>query len=152
MDPPHARCMELDFPGTQQGFEAGFGQLRQGLDGCAIDPGRRYAIELVFEEIVANIVRYGAPPGGTVRVRVSLRLADDSTVLAFDDDGLPFDPTLNPDPPPAKSLAEASIGGRGIMLVRRAALGLEYRRTPERHNELVVTLPGATLRQGTDAA
>jgi anti-sigma regulatory factor (Ser/Thr protein kinase) len=132
--------LALDFPATLAGFERGFAELRSGLGRESLTPAARYNVELVFEEIVANIVRYGAQ-GRVVDVRVTLDRNDASIAITFDDDGVPFDPTKRPDPTPAKSLADASIGGRGIMLVRRIASAIDYSRTPEQRNRLVVTLP-----------
>jgi serine/threonine-protein kinase RsbW len=135
--------LQFGFPGTLAGFESGFARLRSALDLDALSPGVRYKVELVFEEIVANIVRYGAPDGGVVDVRLQLEVDGDSIVLTFDDDGIAFDPRGRPDPPHATSLDDARIGGNGLMLVRRAASTMDYRRTPEDRNVLVVTLAAA---------
>lgn len=143
MDRADAGAVEIRFPGTLAGFESGFGQLRDALDRCHLDPGVRHDVELVFEEIVANIVRHGARDGGGVDVRVVLELDDQSIVLTFDDDGVPFDPRGRTDPQPAKSLAEARIGGLGLMLVRRVASSMEYQRTAEGRNLLVIKVSGA---------
>ena len=45
-----------------------------------------------------------------------------------------------PDPIPARSLEEARIGGLGIMMVRRAARAIDYLRTPDERNRLIVTI------------
>jgi anti-sigma regulatory factor (Ser/Thr protein kinase) len=95
----------------------------------------------VFEEIVANIVGHGAPDGHDLQVRFTLEAWPDSITLIFDDNGVAFDPRRRADPAPAKSLAEARVGGFGLMLVRRAASSLDYGRTDEGHNRLTVTLP-----------
>ena len=49
------------FPGTLAAFEAAFAQLRRALDEEPLDAEARFNVELVFEEIVANIVRYAMP-------------------------------------------------------------------------------------------
>lgn len=74
---------------------------------------------------------------------VSLEAAGDTLVLTFEDNGVPFDPRNRPDPPPQKSLDEARIGGYGLMLVRRAATSIDYLRTADGHNRLIVRLPRA---------
>lgn len=106
-----------------------------------MDAALRYDAELVFEEIVANIVGHGAPDGHALEVRFTLEARPDSIVLTFDDNGMPFDPRGRPDPPPQKSLDEARIGGYGLMLVRHAARSLDYLRTDDGHNRLIVELP-----------
>lgn len=132
--------LALKFPGTLAGFEHGFAELRAGLAREPFTPATRYNVELVFEEIVANIVRYGAK-GRPLDVRFTLDVTNGAIALTFDDDGVAFDPRSRPDPKPAKSLADATIGGRGIMLVRRLSSAIDYCRTPEQRNRLVVTLP-----------
>jgi anti-sigma regulatory factor (Ser/Thr protein kinase) len=106
------------------------------LDGTA-----RYNAELVFEELVANIVKHGAPDRHALEVRFTLEVRPDSIILTFDDNGVAFDPRGRPDPLPQKSLDEARIGGYGLMLVRRAASSLDYLRTADGHNRLTVKLP-----------
>ena len=105
------------------------------MDGTA-----RYNAELVFEEIVANIVGHGAPDGHPLEVRFTVEAHRDSIILTFDDNGVRFDPRGRPDPLPQKSLAEARIGGYGLMLVRHAVSSLNYQCTAEGHNRLTVKL------------
>ena len=112
--------------------------MRHALDGEALNATTRYNTELVFEEIVANIVGHGARKGREPEVRVTLEARPDSIVLIFDDDGVPFDPRGRPDPVKPKSLEAAKVGGFGLMLVRRAASSLEYLRTAKDRNQLTV--------------
>jgi serine/threonine-protein kinase RsbW len=129
------------FRGTVPAFEAAFAQLRGALEQARIADTPRYKVELAFEEIVANIVRYAAPPdGGVADIRVAVEAQDDALVVTFDDDGAPFDPRARPDPIPAGSLDEARIGGLGIMLVRHAARAIDYLRTQDERNRLIVTI------------
>jgi len=131
--------LTLAFPGTLAGFERGFAELRAALGRSQLEPATRYNVELVFEEIVANIVRY-ATQGRATDIQVALDAGEASLTLTFEDNGPAFDPRTRNDPKPAKSLAEASIGGRGIMLVRRVSTAIDYTRTPTQRNRLVVTL------------
>ncbi len=116
-------------------------QIRQALDAQPLADAARYNAELVFEEITANIIGHGAPDGHALEVRVSLEASRDWIVLTFEDNGVPFDPRNRPDPPPQRSLDEARIGGYGLMLVRRAATAMDYARTAEGCNRLIVQLP-----------
>jgi anti-sigma regulatory factor (Ser/Thr protein kinase) len=116
-------------------------QARRALDAHGLNGAPRYHAELVFEEITANIIAHGAPDARELEVCVSLEIAGDRFVLTFEDNGVPFDPRSRPDPPPQKSLDEARIGGYGLMLVRRAARSMDYLRTVDGHNRLIVRLP-----------
>ena len=131
--------VELRFPGTHAGFEQAFERLREALDAHGLAGAPRFDTELVFEEVVANIVNHGALPGRTLDVRVTLEARPDSIGLTFDDDGVPFDPR-NSAPPAPLRLDEERIGGFGLVLVRHAAHSLDYRRTATGRNHLTVTL------------
>ena len=136
-----ARRVEFSFDATLSGLEQAFGQLSSALDAHELSAATRYNIELIFEEIVANIIRHGTPPGRAVAVHVLLEVGDSSIVLTFQDNGIPFDPRGRTDPVPAKSLEDATAGGRGLMLVRHAAQSLDYQLTSDQNNRLVITLP-----------
>ena len=138
MDAPR---VEIHFPGTHEGFAQAFRRLRHALDREQLSAIARYNAELVFEEIIANIVGHGARKGRQPDVRVTLESRPDSIVLIFDDDGVPFDPRGLPEPVKAKSLEEAKVGGFGLMLVRHAASSLEYVRTAGHRNQLTVQVP-----------
>jgi len=138
---PDAPRVEIRFRGSHEGFAHGFKRLRHALDREALNATTRYNAELVFEEIVANIVGHGARNGREPDVCVTLEARPDSIVLIFDDDGVPFDPRGLPDPVKPKSLEEAKVGGFGLMLVRHAASSLEYLRTAEDRNQLTVRVP-----------
>ncbi|HEV2230506.1 MAG TPA: ATP-binding protein [Steroidobacteraceae bacterium] len=136
-----ARRIGIRFPGTHAGFAQGFARLREALDAERLAGTARYNAELVFEEIVANIVSHGARNGREADVCVTLEPRADSIVLIFSDDGVPFDPRGRPDPVIPKTLAEAKIGGFGLMLVRHAASSLDYVRTADDRNRLTVIVP-----------
>ncbi len=137
-----SRQVHLNFPATMSGFEQAFGSLQSALDGDELPPGARYNVELVFEEIVANIVRHGAPEGAPPSdVDVSVDVALDAITMTFSDTGRPFDPVGRPDPKKPTTIEETPIGGLGLMMVRKAATDMRYERTPEDRNRLTVVLP-----------
>lgn len=94
----------------------------------------------MFEEIVANIVGHGARNGREPDVRVTLETRPDSIVLIFSDDGVPIDPRGRPDLVMPKSLAEAMIGGFGLMLVCHAASSLDNVHTADDRSRLTVSV------------
>jgi serine/threonine-protein kinase RsbW len=137
-----ARPIRFGFSGTPRGFEQGFAHLLGALDGAAVkaDVRTRYNIELVFEEIVGNIVRYGAPQGGELRVDVSIEIGAAGVVITIDDDGMAFDPCSHGDAVVLTTLADAPDGGFGLALVRHAVSSMRYERTANQRNRLKVTL------------
>ena len=111
------------------------------LDAQQLDAAARYNTELVFEEIVANLVKHAAPADRELDVRVILEARRDAVLLIFEDDGKPFDPREHAVRERSNPYVDGKIGGFGLTLVRRAASALEYLRTPEGRNRLTVTVP-----------
>jgi anti-sigma regulatory factor (Ser/Thr protein kinase) len=128
----------LRFHGTLDGLSEAADALQGLLDERELDEKARYNVQLAFEEIAANIVRHGFP---TTDVEVSIDFDRDEIILTFEDDGVPFDPRERPDPPVPASLAEAPIGGLGLVLVRKITTRMAYERTPQHRNLLTLTIP-----------
>ncbi len=146
--PEGSRRIELRLAATREGFAAAFDELRSALDALSLSGRPRFSVELVFEEVVANVVRHGARPDALTTISLEIVLQDDAVRLTFLDDGIPFDPRQHPDPAPASDLEHAETGGRGLMLIRSVCKDLEYARTPEGRNRLTVTVS----RDATDGA
>jgi anti-sigma regulatory factor (Ser/Thr protein kinase) len=138
--PESCRRFELRLAATREGFAAGFEELRRGLDTLGLDARARFSVELVFEEVVANVIRHGARSDGRTVISLEVLLEDDAVRLTFLDDGRAFDPRQVPDPSPAPDLDHAETGGRGLLLIRSVCKNLEYARTPEGQNRLTVTV------------
>jgi anti-sigma regulatory factor (Ser/Thr protein kinase) len=131
----------LSFPGTRAGFVRAFADLRRALDTRNLEPRARYNCELVFEEVVTNIIKHGYNDDREHRIDVCVDFPDTSIVLRFDDDAAPFDPLQHaPASEPSTSIRDTPIGGRGLVLLRWAAERLQYERTPDQRNRLTVTI------------
>jgi anti-sigma regulatory factor (Ser/Thr protein kinase) len=124
----------LRFPGTTAGFGDAATALRLILEARALHPKLRHDIQLVFDEVVTNIVNHGRPTG---EVDVRIRFGDETTIV-FEDDGVAFDPRQQPAPPVATRRADLRIGGLGIVLVRDLSSRFDYERTPAGRNRLTV--------------
>jgi serine/threonine-protein kinase RsbW len=127
----------LRFPSTLDGLEHAAGALRDLLHARHVDDGPRYNVELVFEEVVANIVRHGSP---TSDVEVAIRFDDEEIVMTFEDDGVPFDPLERPDPVAPTSIDDARVGGLGLVLLKKLTR-MGYQRTPTNRNLLTLVIP-----------
>ena len=82
-------------------------------------------VEVVLEELVGNLVRYGKSVN---QVTVAAGYRGGVIDLVIEDDGVEFDPLAMAEPPPFTSLAEAPLGGLGIPLVRRLTSSARYDR------------------------
>jgi anti-sigma regulatory factor (Ser/Thr protein kinase) len=126
---------------TKASFEQASVDLRVALDACQVRGRARHHAELVFEEVVTNVIRHG--DAGSINVSLVCETQASAIVLTFDDDGRSFDPLQRPMPVLPKSLEEAPLGGLGLLLVRKASTHLHYERTTDQKNRLTVTIPAA---------
>ena len=103
-------------------------------------PGLVFDADLVLEEIVTNLVKYGWPDGGDHRITFTFEEVDGELVLRFEDDGAPFDPRSAPRPVFPEALELRRPGGLGLHLVRSTARRIAYR-SEDGVNHLEVVLP-----------
>lgn len=128
----------LRFPATAAGLAEGARALSALLDNGGRTGLGRYNVELAFEEIAANIVNHGATNG---EITAAVVLEEAETILIFEDDGVPFDPRDWPEPTLPSSIEEATVGGLGIMLVRKISTRMIYERTTDGRNRLTIAIP-----------
>lgn len=107
-----------------------------------LSPQVLFKLELVLEETFMNLLWHAFRDSDERAIELTVQRGADEVVLGFTDDGVPFDPTGAADPPLPASLADASVGGRGLALVRRAAKRIEYRRSGH-HNHLQIAVATA---------
>lgn len=102
-------------------------------------------VEVVFEELVSNVIRHGFTPGSAQSAMVELLRLEDGVRLVMEDDGPAFDPVARPLPPPLTDLGSAPEGGLGIALVARLARRFAREMPPQQPgmiNRTVVELAG----------
>lgn len=107
-------------------------RLHEGLDrflsGYPVAPKTRLAIELAMEELFANLVDHGFPDGLEHVIVMRCAVRDDALHIQVEDDGIPFDLTLSPDPDLSLPMDERPIGGLGVFMIRRSMDELRYER------------------------
>lgn len=141
MSAPAAHAPAL--PGLQSS-DISDGRLRLVLNNTlgAIDAGRQEILrflapdapgarvinrlEVVFEEVIANIVRHGFEAGADQAIVVTVARGPKHIDLVFEDEGRPFDVTRAVDPPRPTSIETAPIGGLGVPLIHKLAAALRY--------------------------
>lgn len=84
-----------------------------------------YALDLVLEEIVTNIVKYGDGGGSTT---VDVRVSRDGDTLkgAVRDNAAPFDPLARGPVDVNREIDDREVGGLGIHLVKSMTDSLTY--------------------------
>jgi anti-sigma regulatory factor (Ser/Thr protein kinase) len=134
-----ADCTEFNLPVDLAGLQA----LSEGVDRFAErllwPSSTAFAVQLCLEESISNVIRHGGLAAGET-VRVALRQDADGIVIEITDRGAPFDPLGAAEPPPQLSLETATVGGRGIALMRKFCPDMTYRRTGDT-NQLRLAFP-----------
>jgi serine/threonine-protein kinase RsbW len=94
----------------------------------------RYAVRLVLEELLSNVIRHGCAHGARHTLAVRLAVVPDAVELDLVDDARAFDPLSAPPLDVAAPLERRQPGGMGIHLVRSTARELRYRRAAGRNH------------------
>ena len=79
-------------------------------------------INIVFDEIYANIVNYSKATLATV----SYRIENGKLHISFSDNGVPYNPLEAAEPDTTLSAEEREIGGLGIFMVKKMTESMEY--------------------------
>lgn len=90
--------------------------------------GERARLQIVLDELISNLARYGYPPGAAGFAEIGLRRDGDLMVLDFVDGGAAFDPVQAAPPVLDAPAAQRPVGGLGLQLVRALADKLTYER------------------------
>ena len=125
-------------------------EFNQKLEKClaAANPpeGAAFAIGLILDEWLTNIIKYAHPGEDAVHatddddtpfhlITVRLALDEEGFEIEVRDDGVYFDPTAAPSRVDDTHLPveERKVGGWGLDLVRRTADEVSYRREGDRN-------------------
>jgi len=117
------------FPADRTAPRAAAAWLRSLETG--LSPTRLADAELCLDELVTNVVRYAWTPAAdpdSHTVTIAVDRTPSELEITVQDDGRQFDPTAAVLPPIARTLEEATPGGRGLLLVRSIATRLSYER------------------------
>lgn len=95
-------------------------------------------LELCLNEVLANIIAHGgaAALAAPVRLLLEVRLEDGGgkASLTVSDAGVAFNPLSVPAKTLPKTLADATEGGLGLVMIRRCADWLDYRHKAGRNH------------------
>jgi anti-sigma regulatory factor (Ser/Thr protein kinase) len=102
-----------------------------------------FAVELVINEAVTNIVSYAYSDKETHEIALALTNTVQAVIIEIDDDGTAFDPFAAPGMAAAANLDEAAIGGRGIHLIKSFSDHHSYTRVGG-HNRMTLAVHKAS--------
>jgi anti-sigma regulatory factor (Ser/Thr protein kinase) len=90
---------------------------------------RMHELDLLIEEILANICRYSYPEDAPGPVIVTYSIPEPGELaVEVSDQGVEFDPLRVSPPDLTLDLAQRPVGGLGIWLVKSFSKSLTYRR------------------------
>lgn len=89
--------------------------------------------DIAVDEIFSNIIRYSQAQNADVEITAEVS----RVILRFSDDGIPYDPTKQPEPDITLSAEEREIGGLGIFMVKKSMDRILYENT-DGHNILTI--------------
>lgn len=97
-----------------------------------------FQVRLVLEEVLMNVISYGAGGGAVPHVQLNMAQQDGTLSMEIADNGIAFDPLQLPAPDLDAEIDDRPIGGLGIFLVRELMDSVTYRRDGD-WNRLMVT-------------
>lgn len=131
--PSSAGELVLEIPNQKDAIEPARRSIQAFLAPFGPSERSRFHVELVLEESLMNVIWHAFSDDSRHLITVRVSVAGDDIALQFEDEGREFDPTRVADPTLPATLADARPGGLGLMLVRRFARSVQYRRVEGRN-------------------
>ncbi len=115
-----------------EGFTEDFAQ------GAGLSDKDLFALQIIVEELVTNVIDYGGVPAGEHAVRVDLSAEDGELLIRITDRGAEYNPLLREDPDVTLSAEERPIGGLGVHFCKKLTDAQSYARV-DGQNVLTLT-------------
>ena len=145
LEPP--KLYSRTFPPRQEGIADASNFLDEILEKSAGEiPGIQSlspSLHIILDEVCSNIVRHSGASG--FEIVIEIKDNPPGVRITFVDDGVAYDPLAHVDPDTTLPAEERPIGGLGILMVKKMASYLSYRRS-HTHNFLIVEKSVATPR------
>ena len=105
-----------------EGFTADFA-LKAGLSDKDL-----FALQIIVEELVTNVIDYGGVPAGEHAVRADLSAEGGELLIRLTDRGTEYNPLLREDPDTTLPAEQRPIGGLGVHFCKKLTDAQEYER------------------------
>jgi anti-sigma regulatory factor (Ser/Thr protein kinase) len=128
----------LELANTMADFEVARERLNELFAAGRLTAETTGDLEVIVEEVLANIISYAYPDEDEGPVYVDVRVDPSTVTLVFRDRGAPYDPLARPDPDIDAPIADRPIGGLGVFLTTALASDVAYERR-DGANVLTVT-------------
>lgn len=97
-------------------------------DSVGISPKCMFRLNLVMEELVANIISYGLADNHPHQITIDLVCDKGRLDICIEDEGVAFNPVEADAPDTRCSLEDRDIGGLGIHLAKKYVSKIHYKR------------------------
>ena len=102
--------------------------VRTFLSTISIASKTVYKVNLILEEMITNIIKYGYDDDKQHEIEVNINITKEYIRLRIIDDGNEFDTAMSPNPDTDIPLEQMRIGGLGIFLVKNISNNIKYKR------------------------
>lgn len=155
MPPPSRRCASNNYPIDALALDAdkhALGKALQWLEMLASErqweSSLSHALTLCLDEALSNVLMHAVKrddrPNKIIAVEIRCATHSDRVELELIDDGPLFDPTGIASPPLADCIAQATVGGNGLRLMRHYLDTLQYTNQAGRnHLSMIKKRPSA---------
>jgi serine/threonine-protein kinase RsbW len=91
-----------------------------------VPAAKLFSVQLIIEELVTNILKYGKGSGDSATIEVILSVDSGQIRLSIADNSAAFNPLEYGEADTNLSLEEREVGGLGLFLVRKKVQSLSY--------------------------
>jgi anti-sigma regulatory factor (Ser/Thr protein kinase) len=102
------------------------GEIEAFCERNQVPVAKLFSIQLIIEELVTNIIKYGKSEGSDETVEVELKIEAEEITLTISDNSTAFNPLQAGTPDLTLSAEERGMGGLGLYLVRQKVKSLNY--------------------------
>jgi anti-sigma regulatory factor (Ser/Thr protein kinase) len=103
------------------------------LEPRALSSKLVYAVNLILEEILMNIIKHGYDDEESHEIEVQIEVEQEEVALTVVDDGKEFNPLTIPGLDRSKSAMDRIEEGLGLQFVRHMRNAMEYRREEDKN-------------------
>ncbi len=128
-----ANTLSISFANDMQELTYVLQVVNVFLEPRALPSKLVYAVNLILEEILINIIKYGYDDGETHEIKVQIEVEQEEVAITVIDDGREFNPLTVPPPDRSKSAMDRLEEGLGLQFVRHMRNAIEYRREEDKN-------------------
>ncbi len=128
-----ANTLSISFANDMQELTHVLQVVNVFLEPRALSSKLVYAVNLILEEILMNIIKYGYDDGESHEIEVQIEVEQEEVALTVIDDGREFNPLTVPPPDRSKSAMDRLEEGLGLQFVRHMRNAIEYRREEDKN-------------------